>query len=553
VEDSQKINVKEYFGKGTFVVPNYQRGYKWAVPDNEGKSSADYFIDSLIRAYRNKEQEYFIEAVTVVVEDVSKKIILVDGQQRTTTLFLLFAEFKDSEILKNGIEYDVREDSNKYLNDIIKDRRDELEKKEEEEIQDIYFFNVARELIKTKLKEANISSLGNDKENYFLKYIEEQVYLLYNPILEKNAVRTFITLNGLKAIMKTEDLIKSALLIKSSRPDESSERPDENDGKEWKINEDRGRLARNWDKWLYWWNKDIVRKYFGISKAQHPLYYLLVTYWNLNNKDKKKFTFENFKSNFISNSKDAKNHFEGLRKLQKMFEDLYNKWDQYNFLGLILKTANEDDKEKALLYFLNTEIKDKIISLEEYAKWSLVDATHNQIVSNNKANDEDKKSKAEIAIDLLNKKYVYWNEEDEDFKDKRKEFACRFLMLLNLLEDQKLERKFDFTIWDNRSLEHIYPKSKKGDLKFEENSEGSIHCIGNLVLLYGKDNSAFGNKDFKDKKDIFFKISTKEQFKSRNLLHTISVFAENDWGIPEIIRNKKKVIDALNDYYGLPK
>ena len=59
-------------------------------------------------------------------------------------------------------------------------------------------------------------------------------------------------------------------------------------------------------------------------------------------------------------------------------------------------------------------------------------------------------------------------------------------MLLNLMQDNKLERKFDFSIWGNRSLEHIYPKSKKDCLEFDNNGfqEGSVHCIGNLVLLY---------------------------------------------------------------------
>ena len=86
----QKININAFFNKGIFVIPDYQRGYKWSVKVNtEKESSLEYFIQSLKKAYKDKLEEYFIEAVTVVEEN--SEIILVDGQQRTTSLFLLFA------------------------------------------------------------------------------------------------------------------------------------------------------------------------------------------------------------------------------------------------------------------------------------------------------------------------------------------------------------------------------------------------------------------------------------------------------------------------------
>ncbi|MEG2162275.1 MAG: HNH endonuclease family protein, partial [Chryseobacterium sp.] len=127
----------------------------------------------------------------------------------------------------------------------------------------------------------------------------------------------------------------------------------------------------------------------------------------------------------------------------------------------------------------------------------------------------------------------------------------RFLLLLNILEDNKLERKFDFSIWGNRSLEHIFPKSKLSLLDFDKDVyiEGSIHCIGNLVLLYGKDNSSFGAKDFLEKKNTYF--NTSSSFSSRNLLHTISVFSKSDWKEKEIISNKILTIKQITDYYGI--
>ena len=538
------INLNTYFNKGTFVIPDYQRGYKWPVSNGNTKSSLIYFIDSLIEAYQNNLTEYFIEAVTVVEED--ENIILVDGQQRTTSLFLLFIALKEYGLIQNKLIYDVREDSHNWLNNQICNDLIEIK---DEDTQDIYYFKRGLDLLKEKIE--NIDS------DQFLFFLKNNVKLLYNTIPKDKAVNTFIALNGLKAIMKAEELIKSDLLIKSSRTENIKLTGDIE--LEWKINEDRGRLARNWDKWLYWWNQEEVRSFFIIGN-EHPLHYLLTTYLKLNSSEKNlEFSFEQFKEKFIKNSRDAKLHFEELRKLQKTFEDLYNTPYSYNFLGLILKTSK--DREAALHYFLDKTIVSKL-TLEEYAKWSLVRATHLEIINDTieKIIDDEvnqnlellvKKAKANYVINLLNEKYVYWNDKDEEFPDDRKQYAYDLLLLLNLIEDNRLNRKFDFSIWNNRSLEHIYPKSKRNKLDFEHANfrEGSIHCIGNLVLLYGKDNSSFGAKEFSEKKNHYFNIT--EEFKSRNLLHTISIFSKSNWGAEEIIENKKNIITHLTNYYGI--
>jgi hypothetical protein len=573
-----KIKIKEYFEKGTrFEVPTYQRGYKWGVKSANGTCSVNYFSDSLIGAFQRGDHEYFIEAVTVVQEKDGDPIILVDGQQRTTTLILLFVALEDYAFLSGiNLDYTIRPDSHAYLNHLIHRNDGGLI---DGDIQDIFYFNEALKTIRKKL--AGFKLNGNlmdiktskviikepmidinngridiqEKEKTFLEFLKDNVCLLFNQITADKAVSTFISLNGLKAIMKDEELIKSDLLIKSSSLDLDNGSLDSEStlGIEWKVNEDRSRLARNWDKWLYWWNQEDVKNYYNTS-SHHPLYFLLVTYWELNKKTNKgSFDFDHFfnhfKTEFINNSEDARYHFEGLRKLQKKFEDLYTHYHSYNFLGLILKTSSS--KEKVLQHILGNKISDN--ELEEYAKWSLISATHSQIIINNTEAIAQKKSLANDRIGLIAKKYVYWDEFDQDFNDNRKRYANEFLLLLNLLEDNKLKRRFDFSIWENRSLEHIYPKSKKQMLDFNQQGmeNGSIHCIGNLVLLYGSNNSEFGNKDVAEKKLLYFNTHNKVIFLSRNLLHSLSVFACADWGTKEIIENKNKTIQILQTYYGI--
>ena len=166
------------------------------------------------------------------------------------------------------------------------------------------------------------------------------------------------------------------------------------------------------------------------------------------------------------------------------------------------------------------------------------------------------------------------------------DLALKQLLRLNVEEDNKLNngrgRKFDFSIYGDKSLEHIHPKSKAyhkeniekdgiievvykdGNDKIiptnkldnvellnrdEMEDDYSEHSIGNLLLLAKNDNSKFNDKSFNDKKKIYFDIN--EEFKSRNLLHTISVFAESNWTKDEIKQNQVKFIARFKQDYGI--
>jgi len=72
-----------------------------------------------------------------------------------------------------------------------------------------------------------------------------------------------------------------------------------------------------------------------------------------------------------------------------------------------------------------------------------------------------------------------------------------------------------------------------------------------LVLLYKNENSSFGAKDFNDKKSLYFNLTREANFRSRHLLHTISVFAQEKWEVKEIQQNKENFIKEIKEYYGI--
>src|SRR2546428_341621 len=94
---SKKILVKEIFSTMWFRIPEYQRPYIW------GRDEINDLLDDLTFAHTQKaDQEYFLGSFVFQ----SKKLLapsgqeffendLLDGQQRMTTLLLLFACIRD--------------------------------------------------------------------------------------------------------------------------------------------------------------------------------------------------------------------------------------------------------------------------------------------------------------------------------------------------------------------------------------------------------------------------------------------------------------------------
>lgn len=551
----------------TFEIPNYQRGYKWAVKIGGNFSSVERLCKDLLEA--DKKQTYFLQGVTVVEDE--DKIILIDGQQRTTTLYFLIWYLNKKKAFNINLNYKIREDSEKFINELKEKDINDIIGEVESDTQDIYYFRKAIKQIDDQLKQ----KVNKDK---FLNFLLNKVTVLYIPIDKNKATKTFSMMNGQKATMLSEEIIKSEMLRRISLFQKQENTEKKSTAEEWEINALRSRYAREWDKWLYWWNRDDVKYFF--STKNYPMG-LLIRFHLFNKKDivfnkETQNLFEEFRRLLLDKGENkrekAKLIFKELRGLQKSFEDIFNMPKVHNYLklSLICKTEKQDEYN-IIKYFI--EHKYDITKLKDYAKWRLVRATHKEItVPENEENISTKEQKAAEALDELKDDFVY---------EKSYDIAIKQLLWLNVQEDNKLfpdkGRKFNFEIYGNKSLEHIHPKSKvymsgnqeedylyfygnneniekkKEDIQWIDRKEfdgnGTEHCIGNLVLLDKNENSEFNDKSFNEKKAIYFDVS--KGFTSRNLLHTISVFSESEWGVKQIQNNKQKFIKNFEKTYSL--
>lgn len=187
---SDELNITDLVGNH-FLVPSYQRGYKWRKKD----------VEYLIRDFYEYEgtNPYYMQPL-VVAKD-GDNYILVDGQQRITTFYLIWKRLYQKQIVKSvpafSIEYEKRENSTVYLekseliNGIV--------------TVDIRHFRDAEAIID---KEEEIVKSKRFLKNFF----EVATFLWYELEDAKNGPKMFERLNGKRIALTDVELCKVLLL-----------------------------------------------------------------------------------------------------------------------------------------------------------------------------------------------------------------------------------------------------------------------------------------------------------------------------------------------------
>ncbi len=594
-----KRNIRNYLGENsnrTFVIPAYQRGFKWGVTYTNGESAATTLFKNIHDALKAEKQEYFIQGITVYEEGTN--IILIDGQQRTTVLFLLLSLLCDKNereklLFYQGqfkLRYTIRQLSHETLERICLKQDVIIDKNER---QDIFFFHQVIDQLGDLL-----SSLNDNEKQEFKTYVLEQVQLFYINVRKDQAIKLFTMMNGAKAFMKTDELVKADILSKASKIDnqqlevpktiqDSMEILKDQIGEDWKSSALRSQFARQWDKWMYWWNRQDVKLFYNCGN--NPMGLLLPFFYERNrvadentraiysNKHTEVAQmFMDFQNLFLQDKKSALENFEALRKLQKRFEDIFNTVEVYNYFGLAHETLRSREARKKTVNFFLDNYKTVYI-IESYVLFTILDIKE---ISSSKSAERDGQEIRDELSDVfrsLDETKVYIAED--------KEYAFRLLLKINVEAAIDRDVKFDFfvsrngkmqSLYANRSLEHIWPKSKIAvktehkkykDIHDKEidksaidyylkdddltNEKLSEHHLGNLVLLHKNDNSTFQDKLPEAKKQLYFDLNQK--LWSRNLLHTMSVFAYDNWSsknaIATIKANQEKVLQLMKKGY----
>lgn len=210
-------------GKKQFVIPVYQRIYSWE------KEQCDRLWQDIISMQRNDKKGHFIGSIVNIVEKASpagiSTYMIIDGQQRMTTLTLLLIALRDYVKTKNNIEINPEEINDTYLKNKY-GKGDEHYKlvltKDDKEV-------LIKLIEQTPLEGVNSRIIDN--YNYFLNNIKkneispELVYdaigklQIVNITLERNvddAQAIFESLNSTGKELHESDLIRNNMLMSLS-------------------------------------------------------------------------------------------------------------------------------------------------------------------------------------------------------------------------------------------------------------------------------------------------------------------------------------------------
>ena len=579
---SVKSVFQDYLYNGQlYNIPEYQRGYKWTEQQVEQLLKDTHEFET----GGDNDLFYCLQNITLVEKDGNFNV--VDGQQRLTTLTLLLSYFNEFTLVKNKINYSVREASNKFLQQITSNENEIVNKVLEShsfetfsegtnyDYQDVYFMFTALRTIDNWFVENNI-----DKNTFKTKLLNN-VKLIVNRISGIEEQELFMNLNAGRVHLDGSDLIRAILITRVAKQE-----MEEYDSSEVKnvvrLNERRVRIGWELDDINTWWSRDEVKSYFKsftnvetgeketikFNHEKHPINLLYKLYAELKKEKSIRLVM------FETKSTDALSLYVSIIDLHRTIKDWFEDREIYHFLGFLFslrvvnfskiweKWNSEKFTRLDFIDFLKGEIKKAVFgseSNEGAEENSGITFWLNKIKDYNSETPTYWKGIPELQKILLLLDII------EHSKEKEKGVPLPFLKPLyfkNYKEDEEhiypstpfdiTEKKFkdlkdpmksiedylnklnvgyedDKLIkWDIKNVEwQDFTAEEKNEklisLKNEIHQKRPINSIGNLVLLHLSINRGFGNDYYADKRICVINNTENGHYVRQ---HTLKVFVK---------------------------
>ncbi len=530
-------------GAFKYLIPSYQRGYKWASND-DGKVTI--LLNDLKKAFDLKKKEYYLQYITVkeTKDQTDLSVLeLIDGQQRLTTLSILIA-------VVNSIltEEDLEDFANDKLNYEVRGNffQDAIHSNLKNYLADGWVeqedFSQDKHYIISAARRINEYVNGIENKKSFFNFIADDVKIIVNVVDKGDSERVFSNLNSNKVSLTEAELIKGILLTKVSRGEDKRKRFRE-------ITEERMKLGMLWDEMARWCNSPEVRNFYFDNKndgmtelMKFALYYKYPDNSYDEKKDPKDYPLFNCYLDLPSHQEA----YQAIVDSYRILKDLYEDTEAYNLLGYLMsvkkapfKSCVEMVKQKDSILTLYIQ---SMLTKKELKVWLL--------------------KQIKGIIPKENVEDLWYGENDDDIH--------RVLLALSVFEpkDNQISRtRFDFYSFKNFewTLEHIFPQSPEGkghiltdeekeelktmvaeiddaDLKEKvfaslenkirtddekeslKNALGKVvNTIGNMCLLTRGDNASNGCVFFKEKRKNINNLIANGSFVPK---HTFEVFSK---------------------------
>jgi uncharacterized protein with ParB-like and HNH nuclease domain len=558
---SLKIQGKEYViskvfsgDEFAFRIPEYQRPYSWQE-EQADELLSDFLasIDSKQAVSTNELTPYFLGSIVLIKKEGQAESIVVDGQQRLTTLTILLAALREIGNDDSITPFLYQEKQKHVIGSM--DRYRLLLREEDQEFFCKYIqarggFKSLLSLDPAKLSDSQKCIVNNGK--YFCRGLEklslEQrdnlvrfilnqcVVIVVTSLDTDSAFRIFSILNDRGLDLSHTDILKAEIIGKIS-----SEKQKQYSQKWVNLENDLGRKLFEelfaHIRMIYRRSKmrESILKEFReyVAKAKSPeeiVDDILIPYGQglgeIENKD-----FESTK-----NAEKVNSLFGWLKLI-----------DNVDWIppALFFLTQNRNDPDSLVKFLQRLERLASSMFIRRVNITSRIERYGNVLKAISDGQDLYAPASA-LQLSSKEKEETVSGLQGNIYELPRVPLFV-LLRLNHAFGDGEVEFKYEVI-----SIEHVLPQNPKSTSEWcrqfprEKERAELTHKLGNLVLLSRRKNASAGNLDFKDKKTKYF---SKDGICSFPL--TVQVLKESDWN-PQVIFNRQTVfIGKLKEVWDL--
>ena len=557
--DATHKKIFEIFSSSyAFEIPAYQRPYAWET------SQVEELLVDLTEAMEPANRSdgfYFLGSIVLVKESDKPNSQVVDGQQRLTTLTILFSVIRD--LTTDQIKQAVRE---KYVKQVADDDlhhaeapRLKLRKKDQDYFkkhvqecgatnnlpaQDGLSGSKARIIENVGTIRQKLENMDEAKRSQLLAFLLNSCYLVVVEVPTQTAARRIFTvLNARGMDLLATDILKADLL------ERAGDHKENNLSRRWEDIETSLGRGRFHDLFTH------IRMIFEREKPRSALETGFPEYVVIFRQDPVRFmdeVLEPFADAFTHSIDDGKLRIQFGSETADLVRSL-NRLDNKDWLPPLLLCLQQWEQGE------RDDVADFVFQLERLAYYLFVVRADVNARMSRYADVLDAlkpptaKSKVRMGTRLrskglkLKKKEVFklFDELNDDVY-----LATRVVKPILLRLEQASNdgsANYDYPVI---SVEHVCPQTLEDNSEWaswfagEEDHEYWLHTIGNLVLLNRRKNSAAKNYDFDRKKTVYFAPGDTSPFTLTN-----EVCKFNSWKPQDIEKRQEDLLRRLaNDW-----
>lgn len=496
---------------GTFYVPSYQRGYRWG---------ADEVLRLLNDIYVNGKKNYCLQPV--VVRKKGDAYELIDGQQRLTTLYLIYRYMKNVNPFFGepafDLVYETRENSEEFLRSIDLSRRDEN--------IDYWFISNAYETIK-KWFEVDMQI----RVLHIFEYFKEDVKIIWYEVGEnEDAISLFTRLNIGKIPLTSAELVKAMFLSRNGNGIAEREKQEE--------------ISLQWDDMEKELHDDPLWYFLtnGANASYQTRIDLILDLVSEKPADNREKYYTFFKIDEMAKTIPLDDLWRKIQQTFLLLKDWFENHELYHKIGYLI--ASESLTLQKIFKISEGRTKREFrAALDSFIKASISIPDNYGELSYEKQLDYKRISKLLLLFNVesvrLNGEHTQWFPFDK-YKYDRKGKVAWSLEHIHAQQSEGLRTQEMWKEWlrlhvpsvravsDNTELVEAMqaaiddPKLERDAfdtlqktvvelLSVQGNAE-FLHSIGNLALLRADDNAALNNSTFDVKRNLIVSMDKEGQF-----------------------------------------